>query len=321
MTLEQALEAQQHKAMSLLEEQIKLEQSQRMRQQSELQLELARHRNAILERQQQKMEEEVLQKKMQEENQDVRRQPQQSTTTAAIVAASIEEAEARREAPVQDLEIEKHQEKDTPMPKMNQQQPLSAANIIDRRYRTMFGYRGPEHPKSTPAELAQLEQERRNNLTAAIAIAQHTKSSLSAATGVARIGAEDRVRLAMMDYTRRQIDEMTPEQASAILSHSTDKQEQEQTQQQRQSSKPTDTTNTCIGGTGSTSIITAAAESSSDLVDDRNDFKESLALRFDTDVMSVARPEAYNTSSSGSEPTTTATASSSSSSRRESSAA
>ncbi|KAF9108370.1 hypothetical protein BGX29_000623, partial [Mortierella sp. GBA35] len=58
MTLEQALEAQQHKAMSLLEEQIKLEQSQRMRQQSELQLELARHRNAILERQQQKMEEE-----------------------------------------------------------------------------------------------------------------------------------------------------------------------------------------------------------------------------------------------------------------------
>ncbi|KAH7044891.1 hypothetical protein BKA57DRAFT_468158 [Linnemannia elongata] len=288
MTLEQALEAHQHKQMaSLLEEQIKLEQSQRMRFQSELQVELARHRNAILEKQelaalkrrgQLEFEREQEKRRVEEEEEEVRRQSLQQTSTAV---ESNKETAGVREASVQAQETDNKQQKNS----TTTQAPYTtvAASIIDPRYRTMFGYRGPDHPKSTPEELAQLEQERRNILTAALTPSSSSSSSVkNAAT---RILAEDRVRLAMMDYTPSQIEAMTPEQASAIL----DPRSAQPQEQQSSSSKNTDTTthtdaNTCaqIGGTrtgtGKATTVVSA------LVEDINE--EEGTLRFAPDVMS-----------------------------------
>lgn len=293
MTLEQALEAHQHKQMaSLLEEQIKLEQSQRMRFQSELQVELARHRNAILEKQelaalrrrgQLEFEREQEKRRVEEEEEEVRRQSLQQTSTAV---ESNKETAGVREASVQAQETDNKQQKNS----TTTQAPYTtvAASIIDPRYRTMFGYRGPEHPKSTPEELAQLEQERRNILTAALTPSSSSSSSVkNAAT---RILAEDRVRLAMMDYTPSQIEAMTPEQASAILDpRSAQPQEQQLLEQQSSSSKNTDTTthtdaNTCaqIGGTRTGTAKAATVVSA--LVEDINE--EEGTLRFAPDVMS-----------------------------------
>ncbi|KAF9138487.1 hypothetical protein BG015_002357 [Linnemannia schmuckeri] len=204
MTLEQALEAHQHKQMaSLLEEQIKLEQSQRMRFQSELQVELARHRNAILEKQelaalkqrgQMELEREQERRREEEEVAAVRRQQSlQLTTTdtssAAATAEAIEETAAVRELSVQDQETYSQQLKDISTATAHVPYTTVAASIIDPRYRTMFGYRGPEHPKSTSAELAELEQERRNSLAASIPT---TSSSSSGKVAATRITAENR---------------------------------------------------------------------------------------------------------------------------------
>ncbi|KAF9280744.1 hypothetical protein BGZ88_012009 [Linnemannia elongata] len=272
---------------SLLEEQIKLEQSQRMRFQSELQVELARHRNAILEKQelaalkrrgQLEFEREQEKRRIEEEEEEVRRQSLQQTSTTV---ESNKETAGVREASVQAQETDNKQQKNS----TTTQAPYTtvAASIIDPRYRTMFGYRGPDHPKSTPEELAQLEQERRNILTAALTPSSSSSSSVkNAAT---RILAEDRVRLAMMDYTPSQIEAMTPEQASAIL----DPRSAQPQEQQSSSSKNTDTTthtdaNTCaqIGGTRTGTGKAATVVSA--LVEDINE--EEGTLRFAPDVMS-----------------------------------
>ncbi|KAK3846862.1 MAG: hypothetical protein J3R72DRAFT_432572 [Linnemannia gamsii] len=320
LTLEQALEAHQHKQMSsLLEEQIKLEQSQRMRYQSELQLELARHRNAILEKQEKAAAVAAMQRKRgQEQEQELekelelevkagarRRQSQlqlDTTTTSATTATdaaglSIEVRGARESSSVQDdQETDKKllESTNTNTTTYKTQAPYTtvAASIIDPRYRTMFGYRGPEHPKSTPADLAQLEQERLTHLTASF------ESSLDVKSTVTRISAENRVRLAMMDYTPSQIDSMTPEQASAVLhsaQHHHDNARQEHThEQQLSSSKPTDTdadadANTCIqvGGTNAaTSALVQDRPRKDEAIDEEG--KEEQALRFSPDVMSSA---------------------------------
>ncbi|KAG0376473.1 hypothetical protein BGX24_007684 [Mortierella sp. AD032] len=308
---------------SLLEEQIKLEQSQRMRYQSELQLELARHRNAILEKQERaaavaamqrkrgQEQEQELEKELELEVKAARRRQSQlqlnTTTTSATTATdaaglSTEVRGARESSSVQDdQETDKKQleSTNTNTTTYKTQAPYTtvAASIIDPRYRTMFGYRGPEHPKSTPAELAQLEQERLTHLTASF----ESSSSLllDVKSTVTRISAENRVRLAMMDYTPSQIDSMTPEQASAVLLHSAqhhhDNARQEHThEQQLSSSKPTDTdtdadANTCIqvGGTNAaTSALVQDRSRKDEAIDEEG--KEEQALRFSPDVMSSA---------------------------------
>ncbi|KAF8946502.1 hypothetical protein BGZ47_000373 [Haplosporangium gracile] len=301
MTLEQALEAHQHKQMvSLLEEQIKLEQSQRMRFQSELQVELARHRNAILEKQElaalkQRGQLELEREQERREEEEIaevrRRQSLQLTTTdtssAAAAAEAIEEAVAVRESSVQDQETDNQRLKNISTAMAQVPYTTVAASIIDPRYRTMFGYRGPEHPKSTPAELAELEQERRNSLAASIPT---TLSLSSGKVATTRITAENRVRLAMMDYTPSQIEAMTPEQASAnLLLHSAHPQEQQVQEQQSSSSslKHTDTTdtdaNTCaqIGGTRTATPTTAIVEEINE-----EEEEDRRTLRFAPDVMS-----------------------------------
>ncbi|KAF9547079.1 hypothetical protein EC957_008928 [Mortierella hygrophila] len=301
MTLEQALEAHQHKQMaSLLEEQIKLEQSQRMRFQSELQVELARHRNAILEKQelaalklrgQLEFEREQKGRRAEEDEEEVRRQSLHLTATAPTTAVeSIEEASGVREASVQDQETDNKQLKNS----TTTQAPYTtvAASIIDPRYRTMFGYRGPEHSKSTPEELAELEQERRNTLTATLTPPSSSSSS-SVKDTATRIPAENRVRLAMMDYTPSQIEGMTLEQANVILDLRS-AQPQEQEQQSSSSLKHTDTTtdtdtNTCAQTNGTKTATATAATVVSALVEDiiNNEEEENRRTpRFAPDVMS-----------------------------------
>ncbi|KAG0287414.1 hypothetical protein BGZ96_008650 [Linnemannia gamsii] len=259
---------------SLLEEQIKLEQSQRMRFQSELQVELARHRNAILEKQELAALKRKGQLEFEREQEQERRRREEEEEK--------ESAEAR-EASVQDRENFT----------ATTQAPYTtvAASIIDPRYRIMFGYRGPEHPKSTPAELAELEQERRNTLAASnptTTTTTTTSSSFSPSvkvTATTRITAENRVRLAMMDYTPSQIEALTPEQASAILllSHSA-----HQAQEQSSSTlthTDTDATtgtdaNTCAQISGTRTTVSA-------LVEDCNEEEEEdrRRLRFAHNVM------------------------------------
>ncbi|KAF9134216.1 hypothetical protein BGX30_012012 [Mortierella sp. GBA39] len=302
MTLEQALEAHQHKQMaSLLEEQIKLEQSQRMRFQSELQVELARHRNAILEKQelaalklrgQLEFEREQKGRRAEEEEEELRRQSLQLAATAAATAVEpIEEVAGVREASVQDQESDNKQLKNS----TTTQAPYTtvAASIIDPRYRTMFGYRGPEHSKSTPEELAELEQERRNTLTATLTPSSASSSSVK--DTATRIPAENRVLLAMMDYTPSQIEGMTLEQASAILDLRSAQPQEQQVQEQQSSSslKHTDTTtdtdaNTCAQTNGTKTATTAATVVSA-LVEDISEEEEEedrRTLRFAPDVMS-----------------------------------
>ncbi|KAF9949489.1 hypothetical protein BGZ72_008755 [Mortierella alpina] len=155
MTLEQLGQVQQRKQQSLLEEQIQLEQTQRMRQQRELQLELAKHRNAILEQQHQ-----------------------------------------------QQLLRRREHEKQL----QEQQQENKQA------HRSMFGYRGPEHRMalSTTSEAA--------TTLAEDDVDETLRSGVTSVQIPFMIPAESRVQLAMMDYTPKQIDAMTPEEAQAILS-------------------------------------------------------------------------------------------------------
>ncbi|KAG9065245.1 hypothetical protein KI688_002568 [Linnemannia hyalina] len=275
---------------SLLEEQIKLEQSQRMRFQSELQVELARHRNAILEKQelaalklrgQLEFEREQKGRRAEEEEEEVRRQSLQLTATAPTTAVeSIEEAAGVREASVQDQEADNKQLKNS----TTTQAPYTtvAAGIIDPRYRTMFGYRGPEHSKSTPEELAELEQERRNTLTATLT--PPSSSSSSVKDTATRIPAENRVRLAMMDFTPSQIEGMTLEQASAILHlRSAQPQEQQSSSSLKHTDTTTDTdTNTCAQTNG-TKTATATVE---DMINNEEEEENRRTPRFAPDIMS-----------------------------------
>ncbi|KAF9905750.1 hypothetical protein EC991_001353 [Linnemannia zychae] len=305
---------------SLLEEQIKLEQSQRMRYQSELQLELARHRNAILEKQERAaasvataaevrrrgQELELAEEKIDESEVRRRRHAQLQVDNAA--ATSVPRSSTQEETGVRELSVQDDQESDSKQLKPTtatattaKQAPYTtvAASIIDPRYRTMFGYRGPEHAKSTPAELAQMEQERLAHL-AAIFTSSSSSSSLTPSVkgAVARISAENRVRLAMMDYTPSQIDSMTLEQASAVL-HSAqhDNAFQEHHSQEQSLSKPTDTdANTCAqvsGGTRETTVAPGLVKdkcNKDEAIDEEEGMEgqqgDRMALQFTPDVMS-----------------------------------
>ncbi|KAF9932947.1 hypothetical protein FBU30_006933 [Linnemannia zychae] len=300
LTLEQALEIHQHKQMaSLVEEQVKLEQSQRMRLQSELQVELAKHRDAILKKQ----ELAALQRRGQEEKDKMkeeaklkedeiqRKNSQQLSNGAENGSKASLEGTGAKASPCNS----RNPTKTSPVNVSDvaaAKAPYAtiAASIVDPRYRTMFGYRGPEHPKSTPAELAELELKRREALSASIDSSQSLREKNVAE--IKRISVEDRVQLAMMDYTPSQIEAMTPEHASAILNQQEQEQKQvqefltqEQAQQPSLTLKPTDSeANTCteIGGTR-TEVLTLVEDSGeTENCEEEGDRK---ALRFSPDVL------------------------------------
>lgn len=195
MTLEQLDQLQQRKQQSLLEEQIQLEQSQRMRQQRELQLELAKHRNAILEQQHQQQllrrrEHEKQLQELQQQQQQQENNNQQSSAELQQVPCNDSAADDSGRHPIK-----------TPT------QPYVPAHR-----RSMFGYRGPEQRmvlSTTSEAVASLPEED---------IEESMQSGVTSVRTPYMMAAESRVRLAMMDYTPKQIDAMTSEEAQAILS-------------------------------------------------------------------------------------------------------
>ncbi|KAG0342634.1 hypothetical protein BG000_002841 [Podila horticola] len=191
MTLEQVALAQQLKQQTLLEEQIQLEKSQRARQQLELRQQLARHRNKILEQQR-------------EEQKAVR------AGKASTAVATREEENTHRVGSEQDmtqasrrdqLSTEQHEQ----MTQATEESSHDSSMFVGTRRRSMYGYRGPEH--STLTAGAEEEETRYAEVAA-----QSQRRVL--------VAAEDRVQLAMMDYSPKEIDAMSPEQVQCILSSS-----------------------------------------------------------------------------------------------------
>ncbi|KAG0097505.1 hypothetical protein BGZ93_002609 [Podila epicladia] len=186
MTLEQVALLQQRKQQTLLEEQIQLEKSQRARQQLELRQQLARHRNEILEQQ---------------------REDQQK---AAAAAAAEVETRAKDEEGTRKVGEEQgqptHESRRTKSGEVTEAAEESSHDssmFVGTRRRSMFGYRGPEH-STLGAEAEEKEETRYAELAA-----QSQRRVL--------VAAEDRVQLAMMDYSPKEIDAMSPEQAQSIL--------------------------------------------------------------------------------------------------------
>ncbi|KAG0330140.1 hypothetical protein BGZ99_008003 [Dissophora globulifera] len=192
MTLEQVQQHVHRKQQSLLEEQVQQEQQQRMRQQRELQLELAKHRNAILARQTKEDEQQQKQHQQtaQRRDQDVNRVDNAAAETVKATAATTVESSANVE--VQDRE--------------------PSRPFVATRHRSVFGYRGPEQSGQNAVE-PELQEP----------VATITMESRRV---LFMITAENRVRLALLDYTPKQIDAMTPAQALAILSPGSQKQQE-----------------------------------------------------------------------------------------------
>ncbi|KAG0352990.1 hypothetical protein BG005_007637 [Podila minutissima] len=188
MTLEQVALLQQRKQQTLLEEQIQLEKSQRARQQLELRQQLARHRNRILEQQREEQQKAAAGvetgAKEKEGTQRVGEEQRQPTRESRRGPRST-----RQDGEVTEAAEASH-----------------ASMFVGTRRRSMFGYRGPEH--STLGAEAQEEGE------------EETRYAEVAAQSQRRVlvTAEDRVQLAMMDYSPREIDAMSPEQVQKILS-------------------------------------------------------------------------------------------------------
>ncbi|KAG0048474.1 hypothetical protein BGZ83_006590 [Gryganskiella cystojenkinii] len=188
MTPEQAQASQVAKKLTLLEEQIQLEQTQRVRQQAELQLQLSRHRNAILEQQskQQQLYEQDLQERRRRQEQKQLQEKQDQVKKMQALSRQDEQ--------------EEHSEAESRNHSEEQQLP----KFVATRHRSMFGYSGPEHKLEEQAAL-ELESSSR-------------PASLSPSTSpLSLLSAENRVQLAMMDYTPKQIDAMSPNLAQSIL--------------------------------------------------------------------------------------------------------
>lgn len=107
---------------------------------------------------------------------------------------------------------------------------VHASTFVGTRRRSMFGYRGPE---ATEEALPMATQKQRRVLVA----------------------AEDRVKLAMMDYSAKEIDAMSPEQARILLSSSTTAKEEELEEEKvhtfddvisQQTSSPTTTSSSSV---------------------------------------------------------------------------
>ncbi|KAF8927946.1 hypothetical protein BGZ58_009997 [Dissophora ornata] len=210
MTLEQVQQHQQRKQQSLLEEQVQLEQHQRMRQQRELQLELAKHRNAILEQQQQQNLLAQVQRKEQEEEQEQEQQQQENERRAA-------EKRIAEGLDLSAVQPELAAEQDTA------DETRTRPQFVATRHRSMFGYRGPEQKMEQGNELKEKNREEREE--------EEDQVSTKPRRIPFMITAESRVRLTLLDYTPKQIDAMTPQQAQAILSP-VKQQEREQSEPQ-----------------------------------------------------------------------------------------
>ncbi|KAF9413375.1 hypothetical protein BGZ94_000757 [Podila epigama] len=247
MTLDQVLHQRQQ---TLLQEQIQLEKSQRLRQQQELQLQLARHRNKIqkmhqdqvrLQQQQQQQQQLMLQEEEKKqknlamtkgqgedgkgereregeggragrsamEAKNVDDDGSTGTASEATLARTREKMAVEANPLTHGQRQETRSTKDIAENEQSSSSVATMAGVVDTRYRSMFGYRGPEHGTTTASEARKQASIMSTRIESALSSPPRRRISL--------LAAEDRVRLAMMDYSAKDIDRMTPAQAHDIL--------------------------------------------------------------------------------------------------------
>ncbi|KAF9973568.1 hypothetical protein BGZ73_003176 [Actinomortierella ambigua] len=198
-----------------------LEHQQRLRQQEELQLQLQNHRNAL---QQQQLKRQIEQE--QEQDQERVRGAHNEMRRAAALPMS-------EEAATPSLQKEKMEGKlhsDQELREQADHKPTSQNNsttaameeqqqeqVLPRQRRSTFGYYVQSH--YSRQQQGQLQQDQARPVRDLVQEA--TTRTLSISTmlpkRVSKISFEDRVQLAMLDYTGSQIDAMSPEHAADIL--------------------------------------------------------------------------------------------------------
>ncbi|KAF8978459.1 hypothetical protein BGZ46_006461, partial [Entomortierella lignicola] len=229
MTPEQV--QQQALQKQLLQHSKDTETSQRWRLQQELQLQLAKHRNAILEQQQQRQrqfEEKQAAKDQLKQEQELAQQQQQQQNAESnhgskpITAASStpKEEEGTNNSKVKGEKVDNtlannnnnnNNDLENCSPEAS---ATSGRQFIPTRHRSMFGYRGPEHKTLIELERQQQQQQGQMNV-----VPSSTTTTFSKPRNISTmIPAVTRVQLTLLDYTPKQIDAMTPIQANAILS-------------------------------------------------------------------------------------------------------
>ncbi|KAF9382967.1 hypothetical protein CPC16_009118 [Podila verticillata] len=125
---------------------------------------------------------------------------EQERQAAATRDGGVETMETRTREEYEDtrdVEQETRRAVSTPQDEASREagKPLHASTFVGTRRCSMFGYRGPETTEET-LPMATPKQRR------------------------VLVAAEDRVKLAMMDYSAKEIDAMSPEQARTLLSSS-----------------------------------------------------------------------------------------------------
>ncbi|KAF9200832.1 hypothetical protein BGZ49_008938 [Haplosporangium sp. Z 27] len=230
MTPEQV--QQQALQKQLLQHSKDTETSQRWRLQQELQLQLAKHRNAILEQQQQrqrqlelekqaakdqlKQEQELAQQQQQQQNTDSNHGPK-PITAASSTSKEEEGTNNKVKGEKVDNTLANNNNNNNNNDLENCSPEASATSrrqFIPTRHRSMFGYRGPEHKTLIELERQQQQQQGQMNV-----VSSSTTTTFSKPRNISTmIPAVTRVQLTLLDYTPKQIDAMTPIQANAILS-------------------------------------------------------------------------------------------------------
>ncbi|KAG0262959.1 hypothetical protein DFQ27_002026 [Actinomortierella ambigua] len=217
----------------------RLEHQQRLRQQEELQLQLQRHRNALQQQQlkrqiEQELELELEQGQEQDHikggNAEMRGKIAASTTSEEAAARCHPKEETREDnnhhKNGQDLQqtSSEHRPTDhhhhsapaaTTTTEEEQQQRLLE---LRKQRRSTFGYYFQLHPtRQQQHGLQQPQQAQPVRDLVQEAVTRTLSISTILPKRVSKISFEDRVQLAMLDYTGTQIDAMAPERAAEIL--------------------------------------------------------------------------------------------------------
>ncbi|KAG0237515.1 hypothetical protein BGW42_000725 [Actinomortierella wolfii] len=198
----------------------RLEHQQRLRQQEELQQQLQRHRDAL---QQQQLKRQIQQELELAKQKEAEEEKRCRATEAASTASKTDEKLTQRQMSLADQEGEEQRiEKDVSRIATEQRPEQrsidnTTAEQLRKQRRSTFGYYFQFHHHHHQ----QHQQEQKEQTPVRDLVQEAVTKTLSISTKlpkrIARISFEDRVKLAMMDYTGSQIDAMTPEQASEIL--------------------------------------------------------------------------------------------------------
>ncbi|KAG0241410.1 hypothetical protein BGW41_005981 [Actinomortierella wolfii] len=199
----------------------RLEHQQRLRQQEELQQQLQRHRDAL---QQQQLKRQIQQELELAKQKEAEEEKRCRAIEATSTASKTDEKLTQRQMGLADQEGEEQRiEKDVSRIATEQRPEQrsidnTTAEQLRKQRRSTFGYYFQFHHHH---HQQQHQQEQKEQTPVRDLVQEAVTKTLSISTNlpkrIARISFEDRVKLAMMDYTGSQIDAMTPEQASEIL--------------------------------------------------------------------------------------------------------